>query len=72
MQPILEKIYQKNNKWSTKDLIWEFGKHIEKEKNREEEHKKGKSPEGPNLSSNSMSSGWIIRSTSSPALPPLL
>lgn len=36
MQPILEKIYQKNNKWSTKDLIWEFGKHIEKEKNREE------------------------------------
>ena len=36
MQPILEKIYQKNNKWSTKDLIWEFGKQLEKEKNREE------------------------------------
>src|SRR4030042_4269738 len=26
MQPILKNIYQKNNKWSTKDLIWEFGK----------------------------------------------
>ncbi len=36
MQPILSEIYKKNNKWSTKDLIWEFGKHLEKEKNKEE------------------------------------
>ena len=36
MQPILEEIYKKNSKWSTRDLIWEFGKHLEKEKNREE------------------------------------
>ena len=36
MQPILKNIYQKNNKWSTKDLIWEFGKNLESEKNKEE------------------------------------
>jgi deoxyhypusine synthase len=36
MQPILKQIGEKNNKWSTKDLIWEFGKHIEKEKKHEE------------------------------------
>jgi len=36
MQPILEEIYKKNKKWSTKELIWEFGKHLEKEKNKEE------------------------------------
>ena len=33
MRPILDKIYQKNNKWSTKELVWEFGKYLEKEKN---------------------------------------
>jgi deoxyhypusine synthase len=36
MQPILAKIYKENSKWSTKDLIWEFGKHLEKEKNKDE------------------------------------
>ncbi len=36
MQPILSEIYKKDNKWSTKDLIWEFAKHLEKEKNKEE------------------------------------
>lgn len=36
IQPILEEIYQKSNRWSTKDLIWEFAKHLEKEKNKEE------------------------------------
>jgi len=36
MQPILKKISEKNNKWSTRDLIWEFGKHIEKEEKHEE------------------------------------
>ena len=33
MQPILEELYQIKQKWSTKDLIWEFGKRLEKEKN---------------------------------------
>ena len=36
MQPILTEIYKENSKWSTKDLIWEFGKHLEKEKNKDE------------------------------------
>jgi deoxyhypusine synthase len=36
MQPILEEIYKKGSKWSTKDLIWEFAKHLETEKNKEE------------------------------------
>jgi len=36
MQPILEKISQEKKKWSTKELIWEFGKHLEKEKNKDE------------------------------------
>jgi len=36
MQPILSEIYKKDDKWSTKDLIWKFGKHLEKEKNKEE------------------------------------
>jgi deoxyhypusine synthase len=36
MQPILHEIYKTNHKWSTRDLIWEFGKHIEKEKNHDE------------------------------------
>lgn len=36
MQPILAELYKKKNKWSTRELIWEFGKQLEKEKNREE------------------------------------
>jgi deoxyhypusine synthase len=32
MQPILKKIGEKKQKWSTRDLIWEFGKSLEKEK----------------------------------------
>jgi len=33
MQPILAKLYKIKQKWSTKEIIWEFGKQIEKEKN---------------------------------------
>lgn len=33
MQPIIHDIYQQKKKWSTNDLIWEFGRHLEKEKN---------------------------------------
>ena len=33
MQPILKELYQIKQKWSTKDIIWEFGKRLEKEKN---------------------------------------
>ena len=36
MQPILKKLYEKKHKWSTKDLIWEFGKSLENEKKCEE------------------------------------
>jgi deoxyhypusine synthase len=36
MQPILDKLYKTKNKWSTKEIVWEFGKHLEKEKNKEE------------------------------------
>jgi deoxyhypusine synthase len=36
MQPILNEIYKKKKKWSTKELIWEFGKHLEKEKNKDQ------------------------------------
>ncbi len=36
MQPIIAGIYKKNKKWSTKDLIWEFGEKIKNEKNKEE------------------------------------
>ena len=36
MQPILKEIGKTKQKWSTKELIWEFGKHLENEKNREE------------------------------------
>jgi deoxyhypusine synthase len=36
MQPILKKLYKTKSKWSTKELIWEFGKHLDKEKNKEE------------------------------------
>jgi len=33
MQPILEELYKIKKKWSTKELVWEFGKHLENEKN---------------------------------------
>jgi deoxyhypusine synthase len=33
IQPILNELYAEKQKWSTKDLIWEFGKRLEKEKN---------------------------------------
>jgi deoxyhypusine synthase len=33
IQPILKELYVVKKKWSTKDLIWEFGKRLEKEKN---------------------------------------
>lgn len=33
MQPILNELYKTKQKWSTKDLVWEFGKRLEKEKN---------------------------------------
>jgi len=36
MQPILQKIGKEKNKWSTKELIWEFGAHLEQEKNKDE------------------------------------
>lgn len=36
MQPILAEIGKIKQKWSTKELVWEFGKQLEKEKNRED------------------------------------
>lgn len=33
MQPILREFYKIKQKWSTKELVWEFGKQLEKEKN---------------------------------------
>ncbi|HIH00086.1 MAG TPA: deoxyhypusine synthase [Thermoplasmata archaeon] len=33
IQPVLGELYTDQQKWSTKDLIWEFGKRLEKEKN---------------------------------------
>ena len=36
MQPILKELYKTKSKWSTKEIIWEFGKHLDKEKNKEE------------------------------------
>lgn len=36
IQPILKKIFSVKNKISTKELIWEFGKHIKDEKKAEE------------------------------------
>jgi len=36
MQPILDELYQEKKKWSTKELIWEFGKKLENEENKEE------------------------------------
>ena len=33
IQPILNELYKTKQKWSTKDLIWEFGKRLEQEKN---------------------------------------
>jgi deoxyhypusine synthase len=31
MQPLLKEIGEQKKKWSTKELIWEFGKHLEQE-----------------------------------------
>jgi len=36
MQPILGELYKTKQKWSTKELVWEFGKKLEKEKRCEE------------------------------------
>jgi deoxyhypusine synthase len=36
MQPILAELGKLKQKWSTKELIWEFGKQIKKEKNSED------------------------------------
>jgi deoxyhypusine synthase len=36
IQPILKDIYQMQKKWSTRDLIWEFGKRLQKEKNKDD------------------------------------
>jgi deoxyhypusine synthase len=36
MQPILAELYKEKSKWSTKDLVWAFGKHLEKEKNKDD------------------------------------
>jgi deoxyhypusine synthase len=36
MQPVLAKLYKIKQKWSTKELVWEFGKLIENEKNHED------------------------------------
>lgn len=33
LRPILLKLNRLKQKWSTKEIVWEFGKHIEKEKN---------------------------------------
>ncbi len=33
MQPILKKLYKTKHSWSTRELVWEFGKELEKEKN---------------------------------------
>lgn len=35
MRTILPKLYKTKKTWSTKELIWEFGKHMEKEKNKD-------------------------------------
>ena len=36
MKPILAELGKVKQKWSTKEIVWEFGKKIEKEKNRED------------------------------------
>jgi len=33
MKPILSELYEIKKRWSTKELVWEFGKRLEKEKN---------------------------------------
>jgi deoxyhypusine synthase len=33
IQPIMVELFEKNKKWSTKELAWEFGKQLEKEEN---------------------------------------
>ena len=36
MRPILDKLYKTKKTWSTRDIIQEFGRHLEKEKNKDE------------------------------------
>ena len=36
MRPILAKLYKTKKTWSTRDIIQEFGRHLEKEKNKDE------------------------------------
>jgi len=36
IQPIIHSMYNKSKKWSTKNLTWEIGRHIEKERNSED------------------------------------
>lgn len=36
MQPILAELGKTKQKWSTKELVWEFGRQLEKEKNHEQ------------------------------------
>ncbi len=36
MQPILDELYKEKSKWSTKEIIWEFGKKLESEEKKEE------------------------------------
>lgn len=36
MQPILKELYNQQKKWSTRDIIWEFGKKLDKEDKKEE------------------------------------
>jgi len=33
IQPVLQELFEGRQKWSTKELIWEFGRRLEKEKN---------------------------------------
>jgi len=33
IQPVLNELYKTKQKWSTKELVWEFGKRLDKEKN---------------------------------------
>ena len=36
MQPILAELYKTKKQWSTKEMVWEFGKRLEQEKNGED------------------------------------
>jgi len=36
LQPLINTLYQQKQKWSTKDLVWALGEHLDKEKKKEE------------------------------------